>query len=314
MRLTRYESAVEFMKHARGPLEEQEAANNLIIGIPARLIEQPSYYSQYPVYMATVDEGDNLIAVAVRTPPHRVIIYSRLADDPEPLRLVVDDLIELGKAFEKDSPVRQVGGVTAHSATALAFARLWSEKTGQDFKPGMDQRIYELRQVAPPENVPGRLRQAREDELDMLGEWVYWFNVDCHLPGITKDEAREIATRLLTNGSIFFWEVDEQPVSMAGRGRSSSHGITVNMVYTPPELRGRGYASACVAALSQQLLDNGWQFCALYTDLANPHIKQHLPTNRLSSGMRFERVRLYQFLNTSASRRLEGHYGRNLSS
>ena len=41
-------------------------------------------------------------------------------------------------------------------------------------------------------------------------------------------------------------------------------------VYTPPELRGHGYASAVVAALSQRLLDAGHQYCALYTDLANP--------------------------------------------
>lgn len=42
------------------------------------------------------------------------------------------------------------------------------------------------------------------------------------------------------------------------------------MVYTPPAARGRGYASACVAALSQRVLDDGAHFCMLYTDLANP--------------------------------------------
>jgi len=41
-------------------------------------------------------------------------------------------------------------------------------------------------------------------------------------------------------------------------------------VYTPRELRGRGFATATVAALSQLLLDQGHQFCCLYTDLANP--------------------------------------------
>ncbi len=62
----------------------------------------------------------------------------------------------------------------------------------------------------------------------------------------------------------------------AGRSRwlprraTRTHGIVVSLVYTPRALRGRGYASACVAALSQQLLDAGWQFCALFTDLANP--------------------------------------------
>jgi predicted GNAT family acetyltransferase len=270
MQLTRYENAAEFLRRTRGPLEELEAVNGLIVGIAARVAEHPDYYGKYPVYLASVDEGARLIAAAVRTPPHRVILYSALEADPEPLRLIVNDLVAVGNDHDADSPVRRVAGVTGPSATALAFARIWTERTGQSFTRGMDQRIYELRQVHPPQGVPGHLRGARDDEFDLLSKWVYRFNVDCHLPALTEDEARETAGRLLTNGAIFFWEADGAPVSMAGRGRSSSHGITVNMVYTPPELRGRGYASACVAALSRQLLDAGWQFCTLYTDLANP--------------------------------------------
>ena len=38
----------------------------------------------------------------------------------------------------------------------------------------------------------------------------------------------------------------------------------------PPERRRHGYASACVAALSERLLSEGRRFCFLYTDLANP--------------------------------------------
>ena len=41
-------------------------------------------------------------------------------------------------------------------------------------------------------------------------------------------------------------------------------------MYTPPPLRGRGYATALVAALSQALLDDGRQRLFLITDLANP--------------------------------------------
>jgi hypothetical protein len=51
------------------------------------------------------------------------------------------------------------------------------------------------------------------------------------------------------------------------------------MVYTPPELRRRGYASHCVAELSRALLAEGYDFCALFTDLANPtsnHIYQEI--------------------------------------
>jgi predicted GNAT family acetyltransferase len=55
-------------------------------------------------------------------------------------------------------------------------------------------------------------------------------------------------------------------------------------VYTPPELRGRGYASALTAALTGTLLDGGRRCCFLFTDLANP------TSNRLYERIGYERV------------------------
>jgi len=66
------------------------------------------------------------------------------------------------------------------------------------------------------------------------------------------------------------WEVDGRPVSTASAARAQRHGVTISRVYTPPEHRRHGYASACVAALSQRQLDAGYEYCCLYTDLANP--------------------------------------------
>ena len=60
--------------------------------------------------------------------------------------------------------------------------------------------------------------------------------------------------------------------------------MRVNAVYTPPGLRGRGYASACVAALSQKLLDEGRRYCFLFTDLANP------TSNRIYQAVGYEAV------------------------
>jgi predicted GNAT family acetyltransferase len=53
---------------------------------------------------------------------------------------------------------------------------------------------------------------------------------------------------------------------MAALARPTARGIAVNFVYTPAELRQRGYPSACVAALSQQALDSGRGFTCLFTD------------------------------------------------
>ena len=64
-------------------------------------------------------------------------------------------------------------------------------------------------------------------------------------------------------------------VSIAGWGGATPNGIRIGPVYTPPELRRHGYATALTADLSQSLLDGrlfdgGRRFCFLYTDLANP--------------------------------------------
>ncbi|OLE96488.1 MAG: hypothetical protein AUG75_19875 [Cyanobacteria bacterium 13_1_20CM_4_61_6] len=78
---------------------------------------------------------------------------------------------------------------------------------------------------------------------------------------------RRLASRA---AGLVFWEVDSQPVSLCGHGGRTPHGIRIGPVYTPPEHRGHGYASALTAHVTQQQLDGGRDYCFLYTDLANP--------------------------------------------
>ena len=82
--------------------------------------------------------------------------------------------------------------------------------------------------------------------------------------------------------TLYLWEDGEdgeggQVVSLAGAGSQTPTGVRIGPVYTPPEARNRGYASALVAAVSQTQLDAGRAFCFLFTNLANPtanHIYQ----------------------------------------
>jgi predicted GNAT family acetyltransferase len=65
------------------------------------------------------------------------------------------------------------------------------------------------------------------------------------------------------------WD-DGEPVSLCGYGGRTPHGNRIGPVYTPPELRGRGYGSAVTAHATKEQLDAGRDYCFLYTDLANP--------------------------------------------
>jgi uncharacterized protein len=74
---------------------------------------------------------------------------------------------------------------------------------------------------------------------------------------------------LISGGDLAVWELDGEAVSMAAVSRRTPWSSSIGFVYTPPELRGRGYASAVTAALSQRELDVGQGWCSLFTDQAN---------------------------------------------
>jgi predicted GNAT family acetyltransferase len=59
--------------------------------------------------------------------------------------------------------------------------------------------------------------------------------------------------------------------------------VRIGPVYTPPELRGRGYASSAVAARSRLAIQNGLR-CTLFTDLANP------TSNKIYADVGYRRV------------------------
>lgn len=57
---------------------------------------------------------------------------------------------------------------------------------------------------------------------------------------------------------------------MVGATGPTPNGIRIGPVYTPQDERRKGYGSACTAAVSQKMLDEGRRFCFLYTDIENP--------------------------------------------
>lgn len=258
MDLTRYDNARAFMADARASLEAAEAANNLIIGIANRLIDAPERFKAAP-YLATVMDNGGLAVAAVMTPPQRVILYNAYGGNALPLRYVLDDLLAEGWLLL---------GANGRADTAAAFAALWAERTGRRTSLAMHQRVYELREVILPQGVSGHMRVAEADDIALVADWIHQFNIDAFLPA-NRAESDEFARLRVLAGEIFLWD-DGGPVSLAGTGRHTSHGVSIGPVYTPARLRGRGYASAVTAALSQRQLDEGWQFCCLFTDLANP--------------------------------------------
>ena len=130
-------------------------------------------------------------------------------------------------------------------------------------------RLFRLGELLPPRPGPeGTARLAAGTDRDLLAGWFGAFAREVGEPS-GEDHRAAVAERLGYAG-ITVWEDGGVPVSVAGRTRAVAGMVRVGPVYTPPEMRGHGYAGAATAAVSQAALDAGVREVVLYTDLANP--------------------------------------------
>lgn len=259
MKFTQHQQADSFLNTAKPALEQEEAANNLMLGICMRLQQFPEHIEHQP-YLATVSDADELIAAAVMTPPYKLIVYAASSSSTDAFHLIAQNLMD-----EKWT----LPGVNGPAEAALAFAQAWSKLTRIRFENNRKLRVYELKAVEHPQNVPGQMRIATQADVDLVAEWLKGFHVEA-LPDDPQIDFWGSARLRIAQGYFYIWEDQGKPVCMAASTRPTYNGITVNAVYTPPEARRKGYATACVAQLSQLLLDQGYQFCSLFTDLSNP--------------------------------------------
>ena len=68
---------------------------------------------------------------------------------------------------------------------------------------------------------------------------------------------------LLLSKKLYVLEDNGILVSMAGYTRELQTAIGVAFVYIPPYYSGKGYATSCVAQISQMALDKGFTRCVL---------------------------------------------------
>jgi predicted GNAT family acetyltransferase len=260
MRLISFADAAGFLAMTQAALEQQETVNSLMLGVTLRMRELPEYIES-PPYLAAVLDGARLVGAAMMTPPHKLVVASGQEDAATALALIADHLLAGGWT---------VPGVNGPAPLSQAFAQIWQERTGRPYRVQMNLRAFELQTVIPPAWPPGQMRVANQADFELLVRWVRAFNDEALAQSPEGEDAvRKMVARALKYGNYFVWD-HGGAVALAARSRPTRQGISIGPVYTPPEQRNRGYASALVAALSQRLLDEGKRFVTLFTDLANP--------------------------------------------
>lgn len=252
-----YKNASGFLAAAGQLLYDSESVNSLILGISERLVKYPGAYEN-PFFASVTAPSGELVIAAVVTPPHNMILAG--GDDyQQGLPILISYLVE----HDIDIP-----GVIGPKGIVDSFLKIWFQNSKIEYKTKMRQQIYELKAVTLPQMPPGSFQVARTEHIPVIASWLQKFEAESL--GINQPINPERAKRLVNGGVMFVWEKEGEIVSMAMKTRPIKHSTSIGCVYTPKNLRRNGYATALVACLSQHLLDQGYDYVTLFTDLDFP--------------------------------------------
>lgn len=206
-------------------------------------------------YWSVLDAGA-VVSFMFRSPP---TFKAGILAEPGPACRV------LAEAAYKDAP--ELAGATGIATKTAAFAGEWSEVSGGVVEVVSGQRIYRLEALKPVAGVPGSLRAARPEDVDLVQGWIEAFGTETGSPvtGIPRPDVE----RVIADGRVYLWDhagpvcIVRATEPVAGVGR-------VAMVFTPPEERAHGYAAASTAAVCEQIESRDHAQAILYTELCKP--------------------------------------------
>jgi len=207
------------------------------------------------VYLATARDGATY-GVAIRRDDGPVIIGQ---SDATAAIAFADDLAQDGPGLQ---------GVVGALPAAEAFAERWRELTGRTRRLRVRLRQHALTTVNDVPAAPGAPRTATEADTEWLIEGQCAFVAEVGVPD-PPERVRALLPKRVLRGEYRIWDHDGR-TAFAGFSDAAPEFARIAPVYTPPEHRGRGYATSLVARMSSELLARGKQRLFLTTDIANP--------------------------------------------
>jgi len=266
-----FEDSEQFARHA-GPLLESTVLNTVLATV-LHGVFAGHYGDSSPRFAVVTDGAGEVTGAALRTPPWPLVCTALSAAD-------AGELMQLWLVED-----RELSGVSAALATSRALAAAWSRLTGGTTSSVSSWALHSL----DPEGLRDPHRPARgylrvptaEDRAGVVA----WDQAAIKEMGVdaSPEHAARMAHRRIDDGRELVWD-DGGPVALVGHTPMIAGVPRIGPVYTPPDRRGRGYASSAVAALSRQLFETGARQIVLFTDLANP------TSNRIYADVGYRRI------------------------
>ncbi|MDP1720354.1 MAG: GNAT family N-acetyltransferase [Candidatus Nanopelagicaceae bacterium] len=260
MKVSLLRSAPEFLVQTQALRAADPFRTNIIGSVTLSVANGSRAYEKCFWWTITSEDG-KVIGAAMRTAPHGMIFT------PMP-KEALRELAQLVSQYDIDLP--EIGGPSdVVSEFLVAYRDTGTIQSKRLIKESGHELLYTLRNLSVP-SVPGRMEKATRDDYKKIYAWYVEFVNEAGLLMRNLEESIEDG---LNRGSLRFWRVGNEIVSMAGHAplvvTPSGTVGRIGPVYTPQMHRRHGYAGVLTAKLSQELIDHGARVM-LFTDAKNP--------------------------------------------
>ena len=254
MKLIKFDDVSQYYRRIESYLLQNEAINCLPLATGLNLCNSDRHKSSY---LALVETNGTVLAAAIYIRDRKLLLSK--SGDLKAIELIAKDL-----AVNFPS----ISGITAPHEEAETFVAVWQKLTGQSIELEVAMQIQQLEKLNAIDSAAGQLRLATLAEIELLTEWIQAYVKEALGASEPQADSQKWVIRHLEEDSLYIWKNKNRLVSMAAFGGTTPNGIRVKSVYTPREHRGNGYATSCVAAMSQILLTRH-KYCFLFTDTTN---------------------------------------------
>lgn len=254
IKIKSYNSSQDYLNDNQIYLEQNELENNIILGNCYKLTEAKNIHSKN--HFITCFENDIIKATSMVS-ENRAIIYGDNSSDKY--------ISSLADYYLKNSVA--LSGVMGLTGSAIIFSDIYHK--GKTFIRNL--LLHELIKINDVKIAKGSFEKAEKQDAEIISEMEYQFITESGIVrGRSKSDMLYTVKELIKSNSVFKWIVNGDIVSISIITRRTKNSGIIGLVYTPPEVRGKGYATGCVLKLSEYILKSGYKNCGLFTDVSNP--------------------------------------------
>ena len=261
MRAKLYKKVKDFLDDNDEFLLEKEALTQLIL-VNAKSNEEKE--TSEDILFGRIENNLGMVKlIFCSVKPRNLIVYDLDKESYESPEFLAEYLIK-----EKID----ISGINANKKVCDKFIAYYKEIKKCEFKEKLAMDIMELRKPNVDMVYPkGTFREANLSDLDMLIDWEIKFTKEALDEDIKVEDFKEKLTSRIENKQVYLFEDENNiPMSMTVMNRQLKKGISISLVYSSKEGRGKGYGLAVVYNVCKEYLNRGNEFCTLFVDKKNP--------------------------------------------